>query len=316
MTPPLLAGLGVAVLVGAGIVLRSFGSGYRIGRLLATVRSVPMASALEAARAADGRYLRIDGRIDSETDFEDEHRRPLVLRRYRLEVRDGRDWRTVDDRREVVPFQVRNGLSAIAIDADALDEGLVVIPREAVGTAADARDRLPADVREDAPTRMRIQQVSSVEHAVVLGVPVERPDGRIEMTAGAGRPLILSTLEPDEAIRMLAGGRRTRPILATVLLIVGTAFIAIAIGWALVEALLLGAVQTAAAASPAPSAAIGGDMRSAGDGPGLVGAPFLAIGGVVVLGLAAAGATLLYVRVTTDRRRPVDRPDDSASNRP
>lgn len=59
-----------------------------------------------------------------------------------------------------------------------------------------------------------------------------------------------------------------------------------------------------AAASPEPSAP-GGDTRSVGEGPGLVGAPFLAIVGIVGLGLATAGATLLYLRLTagSDRGR-------------
>jgi hypothetical protein len=52
-----------------------------------------------------------------------------------------------------------------------------------------------------------------------------------------------------------------------------------------------------AAASPEPSAP-GGDTRSVGEGPGLVGAPFLAIVGVVALGVATAGATLLYLRLS------------------
>ena len=51
-----------------------------------------------------------------------------------------------------------------------------------------------------------------------------------------------------------------------------------------------------AAESPEPSPA-GGDTRSVGEGPGLVGAPFLAIIGVIALGLVAAGATLLYLRL-------------------
>ena len=58
-----------------------------------------------------------------------------------------------------------------------------------------------------------------------------------------------------------------------------------------------------AAASPEPSAP-GGDTRSAGEGPGLVGAPFLAVIGVVALGLVAAGATLVYLRLAG---RPADR---------
>ena len=52
-----------------------------------------------------------------------------------------------------------------------------------------------------------------------------------------------------------------------------------------------------AAASPEPSAP-GGDTRSVGEGPGLVGAPVLAIVGIVALGIATAGATLLYLRLT------------------
>jgi hypothetical protein len=52
------------------------------------------------------------------------------------------------------------------------------------------------------------------------------------------------------------------------------------------------------AETPSPSEAIVGDTRSPGEGPGLVGAPFLAIGGVLALGLAAAGLTLVYVRAT------------------
>ena len=52
------------------------------------------------------------------------------------------------------------------------------------------------------------------------------------------------------------------------------------------------------AASPAPSGDTEGDTRSAGEGPGLVGAPLLAIGGVVVLGVGAALVTIAYVRLT------------------
>lgn len=56
------------------------------------------------------------------------------------------------------------------------------------------------------------------------------------------------------------------------------------------------------AASPEPSRpAAGGDPRSAGEGPGFVGEPLLAIGGVVGIGLLSAAATLAYVRLT--RRR-------------
>jgi hypothetical protein len=69
---------------------------------------------------------------------------------------------------------------------------------------------------------------------------------------------------------------------------------------------LVGGPAVVAAASPEPSAP-GGDTRSAGEGPGLVGAPFLAILAVLGLGLVTAGATVVYLRLAAgppDRDRP------------
>jgi hypothetical protein len=63
--------------------------------------------------------------------------------------------------------------------------------------------------------------------------------------------------------------------------------------------------RSARAASPEPSNDLGGDTRSPGAGPGLVGAPGLAIGGVILLGLVAAGLTIAYIRFTGGSRPPV-----------
>jgi hypothetical protein len=57
----------------------------------------------------------------------------------------------------------------------------------------------------------------------------------------------------------------------------------------------------ALAASPSPSAGAGGDPRSSGQGPGLVGDPVLAVLVVLAIGLAAFGVTLMYVRITGHR---------------
>ena len=178
-----------------------------------------MVTVAEAIAAASGpsRYVRIAGRIDAEDEFEDDAHRPLVLRRTRLEVRDGRDWRVIDERRESVAFEVREGLDGIAIDDDALDTGLVVIPRESVGTAADVPDRVPAETPADdpGPASGRPGLLGRARHRP------RRPDdstrtGRPQMTAGLGRPLILTTLEPDEAMRVLAGSGSRRPLAAAI----------------------------------------------------------------------------------------------------
>ncbi|MBA2700295.1 MAG: hypothetical protein H0U58_01165, partial [Chloroflexi bacterium] len=68
-------------------------------------------------------------------------------------------------------------------------------------------------------------------------------------------------------------------------------------------ALLEATAGVALAASPAATAgAAGGDPRSSGQGPGLVGEPLLAIGLVLAIGAGTALATLAYVRLTGGRR--------------
>ena len=56
------------------------------------------------------------------------------------------------------------------------------------------------------------------------------------------------------------------------------------------------------AVAATPTAGTGGDPRSSGQGPGLVGDPLFAVIAVMAIGVAALVLTLLYVRVT-DRRR-------------
>ena len=55
-------------------------------------------------------------------------------------------------------------------------------------------------------------------------------------------------------------------------------------------------------ASPTPTDAVGGDPRSPGQGPGLVGDPAAAVLVVVAIGLGAVAITLAYVKLTGGRR--------------
>jgi len=67
---------------------------------------------------------------------------------------------------------------------------------------------------------------------------------------------------------------------------------------------LLGSAAVVLAASPSPTTAAGGDPRSSGQGPGLVGDPVAAIVLVAAIALASLVATLLYVRMTGRPRDP------------
>ena len=302
MEPLVVLVAGLLAVGGGVVVLRSFGPGYRVGRLLASTPTTTIEQAEAWAAAGTPHYVRIDGRLDSAEDFPDENARPLVYRRRRMETRHRGHWDVVGEEVQVVPFEVREGLGVLAIDGQRLAEGLIVLPREAMGTAAEVADRLPPGTPPDLPVRYRVEQVSAVEHATVLGVPERQADGTTRLTAGLGRPLVLSTVERTEAMQLLAGGRRGRPLAALALLVAGLGLLALGLAWSVVR--LVAAVivpSPVLGASPTATPAGAGDTRSAGEGPGLVGSPLLAIGLVVAIATLAVIATLIYVRLTGGR---------------
>jgi hypothetical protein len=128
-----------------------------------------------------------------------------------------------------VPFGLELRSDFIAVDGAALDEGLVVIGREALGTAADLPPELSRELDPATPVRLWVEQVSAVEHATVAGVPVTGADGQAVLTAGLERPLILTTLELPAAMRVLARGRRRLVVAAAIMLLVGPALLAVAV---------------------------------------------------------------------------------------
>jgi len=302
VTPQLVIAIGAAALVLGVALLRSFGPRYRIGRLLASAPVVSIGEAVRIARAGERRFVRIEGRIDSDSAFEDADHQPLVLRRTRFESRAagplGR-WTTFDHQTEAVPFELHEGLDGIGIDRAGIGDGLIVVPRRSVGVVGDLGDRAPtgdAALGPDQPARVTIEQVSSVEHAIVVGFPTLDPDGAPLMTSARGRPLIMTTLEVPEAMRILTGGAIVRSRMAMAAIVAGGALITLGVGWWMW--FMIVAPGAALAASPLPSILPGSDTRSSGEGPGLVGDPALALLGVLGIAVVAILATLAYVRVT------------------
>jgi hypothetical protein len=177
--------------------------------------------------------------------------------------------------------------------------GLVVVPRQADGVAAD----LPAEtgaatdpaIDPHTPARLVIEQVSAVEHASVAGVPVLGADGTATMSSGLGRPLILTTLEIPEAMRLLGSGRRAFALASAVLIVVGLSLIAL--GVLLIIASPALAEGPTAAPLPTPF-----DPRGGGVGPGVVGGPLIALLAVIGLGVLTALLTAAYVRLAGSRR--------------
>jgi hypothetical protein len=224
--PLLLAALGVVALAAAVALLASFGSRFRVGRLLASTPALAIDALPDLATRPNPPYVRIDGRIDSEDEFEDAAHRPLVFRRTRVQVRRGRRWTTAHETREGVPFGIADARGEATIDPADLGVGLVVVPRESTGRVADVADRVPPGTPADLPVRVRIEQISSVEHAIVLGVP-RLAGSAVQLVAGRGRPLVLTTLEPAEAMRVLADGRQPVVRAAAALFVVGVGALAL-----------------------------------------------------------------------------------------
>lgn len=303
VSPLLLAATGVVALLIGAAVLRSFGPRYRVGRLLAAAPRISIADAVRLAESGEGQYVRIDGRIDSDAEFEDADHRPLVVRRTSLRWRPPGDrgrWTTLESTTEAVPFVVREGLDEIGVEGGELAEGLIVVPRVSRGRVGDLGERSPEGIADDAVATLAIEQVSSVEHATVIGVPRRAADGRVVIGAGLGRPLILTTLERDEAMRVLTGGATGRSRLVVACLAAAAILIAAAAAWWIVDS-LFGGASVAIAASPEPSSRPGTDTRTSGGGPGLVGEPLLAILGVLGIGVASVVGSLAYLRLTRGR---------------
>ena len=217
-----LAGLGIGA-VGL-LLLRRNGSGWRIGRLLSAAPRLSLKEAVEVARRGDQSYISLHGRIDSDEEFPGDDDEPIVFRRRRLQRgADGSGWKTFDDERLAVPFGLSERGERVDIDSDALGDGLVVVPRLSIGVAADLTEVASSSplpqLPDDTPVRLRIDQVSAVEHATAAGVPRVAPDGSVVLGAGMGRPLILTTLDPEDAMRVLASEQRTSLLVASGLLV-------------------------------------------------------------------------------------------------
>jgi hypothetical protein len=228
VTGPLiiLAGL---VLGGLGwALLRSSGTSWRLGRLLAAAPGRSLEEAIAAGTDGEETYVRLHGRIDSDEEFPGDDGKPLVFRRRRLQQRverwPGREaWRTFDDERLAVPFSLREQGVSVAVDVGALGDGLVVVPRLSTGVAGELTatltgQPLPA-LAEGAPVRLRVEQVSTTDHGTACGVVRRTEAGATILGPGLGRPLILTTLDMDEAMRILGAGQRDRLLAATGLIL-------------------------------------------------------------------------------------------------
>jgi hypothetical protein len=86
------------------------------------------------------------------------------------------------------------------------------------------------------PVSLRIEQIAATDHGTACGVPRPTADGQTVLGPGLRRPLVLTTLDLDEAMRVLGTARRGSLLVATGLLVAAPVVIVVGLllvllGW-------------------------------------------------------------------------------------
>jgi len=305
--------IGAALLVIGLLLSRRTDARTRAGQLLAGLSPISPTEALKLAalRGESAPYLAIKGSIDAPEIFEDEHHRPLVFRRERVSIADEGGWRVIDTAERSLPFVVSDPSNSISIATADLADGLVVVERRWEGSVAElhAAGReyqrpetaaLVAALATSDPTRgarVGLEQISNLDRATAAGQLV---DG--ELRAGAGRPLVVTTLERADALRLLGGearGRLVSSTLALALLAIGLLLLLGGVALALASP-ALGADAVSPSPTPTPNPE-SGDARNGGVGVGPGGLLGLVV--MFALPLLFAAIVVLITRLVTRQRR-------------
>jgi hypothetical protein len=226
-----------------------------------------------------------------------------------------------------VPFVISDGGHALAIDSAQLGDGLVVIERQWDGSVAELaaahRDyqnpesaALVAQLASAAPAtgaRVILEQISTLDRGTAAGLL----RGGALTAGGAGQPLVLTTLDRREALRILGSGHRASLAagLLTLLLLIVCVLLLLAGSAALLSEATSGAgaaLSPSSTLSPAPSPTAGsgesGDARNGGVGTGPGGLAGLLGALAAPFAVGALIAAVVSVVVRARRRATTIRP--------
>ena len=238
---------GLIAVLGAGLV-RTSGANTGAGRRLSGAPRVALGDLIE--RAERGQLprtpVRIEGRVRCANPLTGEGGDPLALVHRDVEVQDANgQWRTVERLRDARIIDLWERSASVQLDLTRVAEPLIAIPRVWEGSPNEldaglqpALARLAADGRPPRAARSTTRQVMLVDHLIVLVDPGRDPDGRLRLDAPRGGYLV-STVELDVAMRLLAGPNRTRMLTGFGVALVGVALVvgaAIALGLTLATA--------------------------------------------------------------------------------
>jgi hypothetical protein len=227
----------LAVLAAAGglVAIRRSGAEQGIARRLAGARQVRLAD-LFGMTELPARPVRIAGRIRCQDPMVNARGERLVARHRDVQVQPaGQGWRSIERIRESRGFELWDHGGSLPVDPSQAAEPLVVIPHVWRGSTSELEDRAHRAALDrlgggPMPARSITRTISVVERLLVLAAVVRDEAGSIWLRPPPGG-YVISTLELDDAMRLLGGPHRR-------LLLAGYGLLALALVAALAAAVL------------------------------------------------------------------------------
>lgn len=207
----LVSATGVAVALGGALLVRASGASPGLARRLAGARGVRVGELSETSPS--GRPLRVSGRVRCSDPLVTPDGQRLIAFHRDVEVRRGREWRTVERIRETRTFDLWDHDDSARLDLADAAEPLIAIPHVWRGTVPELEEplrgaamRVAGEDPSRAEARAVTRTVSVTDRLLVLARVERQGAGAVRLVAPQGG-FIVSAVPLDAAMRLLGGGR-------------------------------------------------------------------------------------------------------------
>ena len=213
--PLLVLGLAaVGLIVVAAALAWASGSRVWMARRLASARPARVADVLRL-RESPRRALRVAGRVRCSEPIVTADGERLVVFHRTVEVQvPGTGWRPIERVRETRRFELWDHAGELTVDPAGCAEPIAAIPGVWRGAPAELPDEYQPAIRRLESTHARsvsaarseTRVVNVIDRVLVLAAPVVDDAGSVTLSPPRGG-YVLSTLQLDEAMRLLVGRR-------------------------------------------------------------------------------------------------------------
>lgn len=234
----LAALLGPVLLIGGLLTLKGSGARISMARRLGGAREMKVGTLLDATELP-ARPVRLAGRVRCADPLVSDNDERLVAWHRDVEVRTRKGWRSIEHRRETRSFQLWDHDGALTVDPAQAAEPLIAIPHTWNGSPADLDEtyqpaiaRLETQAGPITAARAETRMIGVIDRLLVLA-RVERDGAGVRMQPPPGG-YVISTMELDEAMRLLGGPRRRWVPIAVLAMLCGALLTVIGLAAALI----------------------------------------------------------------------------------